>query len=79
VSTLPSESKHSEVIRQIGELPSSPALLPSERGEGSRPVSPSPVSDGPGTHEVGGGQGGEGRLEQGGEDSPQCGRRYSRP
>src|SRR5215210_3807039 len=48
---IPSPSVH--------ERPSSPALLPSERGEGSR--SPSPVSDGPGTRVAGGGQGGEGK------------------
>src|SRR5215212_7582656 len=41
------------------ERPSSPALLPAPRGEGSR--SPSPVSDGPGTREAGVGQGGEGK------------------
>src|SRR5215212_9217258 len=41
------------------ERPSSPALLPSERGGGSR--SPSLVSEGPGTRVAGGGQGGEGK------------------
>ena len=42
-------------LRALQERPSSPTLLPSERGEGSTSRAPSPVSDGPGTREAGGG------------------------